>query len=231
MTRSTDITTHLTDRSRADLRSCSIISTDQTRDTQFSCKNTLSQNNSSMQKSSGDQDNHFTYFAYGISMRPDDPKVEIPRYNIWDSPIEWSRSMIQNNPRPLYVDVSSRPSVLVVDQDIKSNHLSNSSLTSDSSTSESSSPDSSISESNGSDPDSSDDSGGDCREYQIPCMEIIKPYRSLELTPSYFASGCICGHNIEYRGMFCDERKRKHVQNRITIHPKTPPITVILNNL
>ena len=76
-------------------------------------------------------------------------------------------------------------------------------------------------------PTTSDSSGSDDSSGDSPSTEPIKSYKKLNLGPSIFENGCICGHNVEIRNTFHDSR-RKH---GTTIQPKIPPIPVILNHI
>jgi len=54
-------------------------------------------------------------------------------------------------------------------------------------------------------------------------------HRRLELAPSCFLNGCICGHDIEFRDMVYDTRKRRNTRCQgVTIKPKTQPVSVSL---
>ena len=80
--------------------------------------------------------------------------------------------------------------------------------------------------SSGSDPmscDSSDDSHSD--KSSVPTMELISSHKRLNLTPSCFINGCVCGHNFEFRDMVHENRSRRLIHGcGITIRPKVPPI-------
>jgi hypothetical protein len=63
----------------------------------------------------------------------------------------------------------------------------------------------------------------------LPIMTLISPYRHLEMSPSYFLNGCVCGHNFEFRDMVYESRKRKYPKSLgVTIRPKTIPISAKL---
>lgn len=63
----------------------------------------------------------------------------------------------------------------------------------------------------------------------LPSMELISPHKRLDLPPSYFPSGCICGHMFDYRDVIYESRKRRHIRvPGITIHPKTPVVHIRL---
>jgi hypothetical protein len=54
-------------------------------------------------------------------------------------------------------------------------------------------------------------------------------YTRMNLTPSGFTNGCVCGHHVEFRDFFCDVRKRRNTRcPGVTIRPKTLPIMVKL---
>ena len=55
----------------------------------------------------------------------------------------------------------------------------------------------------------------------------IVNHKRLQLTPTLFANGCICGHHVEYRDTFCETRKKRNLKPLgVTIRPKTSPIVV-----
>lgn len=54
-------------------------------------------------------------------------------------------------------------------------------------------------------------------------------HRRLDLSPSRFSHGCVCGHNVEIRDVIYDLRNRRNTRcPGITIRPKTPPIAISL---
>jgi hypothetical protein len=55
--------------------------------------------------------------------------------------------------------------------------------------------------------------------------------KQLNLEPSCFLNGCVCGHHLDIRDMVYDTRKRKINRcSGVTIRPKTPPILVRLKH-
>lgn len=76
---------------------------------------------------------------------------------------------------------------------------------------------------------SSDADDVDASEYVPPCMVQIYKHKRLQLTPSAFSHGCICGHHVQYRDMVYETRKRRYPKSMgITIRPKTPALTIAL---
>lgn len=164
----------------------------------------------------------FTYFAYGITAEANKrSNICQKSYNIWDSPLDG-----------LYVNLSSHKPDLNNIEHNNSNKFDSSNLINDkcnncnslsnSSNSLSEKSNTSSGESNSSFYNSSDGSGDDSNVN-------IRSEKKLGLAPSFFSNGCICGHNIEYRGTVCDIKTRKHIRNGVTIRPKNPPISVFLN--
>lgn len=63
--------------------------------------------------------------------------------------------------------------------------------------------------------------------YQIPRKE--ETHKCVNLAPSLFLNGCICGHNIEFRDAVYETRKRKPMRvTGVTIRPKVAPIAAKL---
>lgn len=52
--------------------------------------------------------------------------------------------------------------------------------------------------------------------------------RKLDLLPSCFENGCICGHNIEFRDLVETQKRKNTRRPGVTIRPKTPPIAIKL---
>lgn len=94
--------------------------------------------------------------------------------------------------------------------------------------------DTSSDDSPGSTPSPTDSSREDsCVEgdFSIPTMENIVTFKRLNLTPSGFTNGCICGHHVEFRDMVYETRKRRNTRcPGVTIRPKTPPIIIKLRS-
>ena len=68
--------------------------------------------------------------------------------------------------------------------------------------------------------------------YTLPYMVPIHKHKRLNIGPSCFHNGCICGHNIEYRDMVYETRKHRNIKVLgVTIRPKTPAINVRLRKL
>ncbi len=53
------------------------------------------------------------------------------------------------------------------------------------------------------------------------------PQKQLKLSPSCILKGCVCGHQVIYRDMVYESRK-KRISQGVTIRPKIPPIKVKL---
>ena len=51
--------------------------------------------------------------------------------------------------------------------------------------------------------------------------------KQLDLPPSRFFHGCVCGHHVEIRDLICDQRKRPF-RHGVTIKPKTQAIGIKL---
>jgi hypothetical protein len=173
----------------------------------------------------------FTYFTYGTLTPLIFTKyTEFPKYDIWNTPI-FNHQEILND---------MNDSLTVSDCSLSSSPESTPDISSESSPSTSSDDifiDSSESPpSTSSDDifiDSSDSSDSDNSELlALPTMEPIVPYRRLNLTPSCFLNGCICGHKFEFRDMAYESRKRRNIRsNGVTIRPKTPPINAKLRRI
>lgn len=65
-------------------------------------------------------------------------------------------------------------------------------------------------------------------DFSLPSMEAIVPRRRLDLPPSCFQSGCICGHQFEFRDMVYISRKKNTRSPGVTIRPRVAPITARL---
>lgn len=67
---------------------------------------------------------------------------------------------------------------------------------------------------------------------RLPSMELIVPHKRLDLSPSCFLNGCVCGHHFEFRDMAYESRKRRNIKSSgVTIRPKTPPIKAKLRQV
>lgn len=193
----------------------------------------------------------FTYFA--LDKYPSNSKLEGPKYNIWNSPILYpdqfnsfatdvnlkhsSNNLSRDFPLRDSTDYSTPTST----DSYNSGPDSSRNSTSNSPMEESSSPlskslsspissneydDSSPPSSNDDPSDSSYDSGSDGL---LPSMELIVPYKRLDLAPSCFLNGCVCGHHFEFRDMAYESRKHRNPRsNGVTIRPKTQPISAKL---
>ena len=52
-------------------------------------------------------------------------------------------------------------------------------------------------------------------------------HKRIQVAPSLFLNGCVCGHHVNFRDVIHDPRKRKNTRRPgITIRPKTPPISI-----
>lgn len=55
--------------------------------------------------------------------------------------------------------------------------------------------------------------------------------KKVDLNPSGFVQGCICGHDIEIRDIIYDNRKRRNMRcPGVTIKPKTSPVRLNLRD-
>lgn len=189
----------------------------------------------------------FTYFAFDKC--PSNSKLEVPKYNIWNTAI-----LCPDPFHPFASDIyssdmnlkhSSNNQSCDAPQSDSTGYATSTSTdslrnsTSHSPMEESSSPlskslSSSISSNEydslppSSNDDASDsyDSGSDSL---LPSMEVIIPYKRLDLAPSCFLNGCVCGHHFEFRDMAYESRKRRNSgSSGVTIRPKTPPISAKL---
>jgi hypothetical protein len=62
-------------------------------------------------------------------------------------------------------------------------------------------------------------------DFNLPTMEIIVAHKRINIGPSCFVYGCVCGHNVEFRPMTYETKKyRTNNRSGITIKPKTSPI-------
>lgn len=68
-------------------------------------------------------------------------------------------------------------------------------------------------------------------ELPLPSMELIAPHRRLNLPPSCFPNGCICGHQFEYRDAVYIHRRRNTRVTGLTIRPKVVPIAAKLRRI
>ena len=59
--------------------------------------------------------------------------------------------------------------------------------------------------------------------YSFPILERITPHKSINLTPSPFVHGCVCGHRYKYRNVTYN----KHTGT--TLKPKVNPVAITLN--
>lgn len=60
----------------------------------------------------------------------------------------------------------------------------------------------------------------------------ISTHKYLTLAPSCFINGCICGHDLEFRDMAYESRKRRHPKSSgVTIRPKTSPLSIKLKHI
>ena len=85
----------------------------------------------------------------------------------------------------------------------------------------------SSSDSSGSSPSPTDSDDSPTEEYSKRFTLLLQ--KKLNLSPSCFRYGCVCGHHIEFRDIITDTRKRKRlIRPGVTIRPKTPPIVVSL---
>lgn len=74
---------------------------------------------------------------------------------------------------------------------------------------------------------SSCNSDGDKQLYKIPAIEDT--YKCVDLTPSSFIHGCVCGHDVEYRDAVYENRRRKRGGLAgLTFKPKVAPIAAKL---
>lgn len=65
----------------------------------------------------------------------------------------------------------------------------------------------------------------------LPSMENIFPHKRLNLPPSCFAGGCVCGHQFEHRDVYYERRKLKLLRSPgITIRPKCAPVNIKLRS-
>ena len=61
----------------------------------------------------------------------------------------------------------------------------------------------------------------------IDLINKLRRQKRLNVAPSCFTHGCVCGHNIEFRDMAYETRKRRIVRSSgVTIKPKIEPISV-----
>lgn len=62
-----------------------------------------------------------------------------------------------------------------------------------------------------------------------PDPEEPRSKKRLNLAPSCFTNGCVCGHHIEFRDVIVDQRKRRNTRcPGVTIRPKAPFISIKL---
>lgn len=87
-----------------------------------------------------------------------------------------------------------------------------------------------LEDSSSSTPELSSDDSSDCQV--LPTMENITPYKRVGLPATCFVNGCICGHQFEYRDVFYDSRKRRHIRSPgITIKVQSTPVPVSLRSI
>jgi hypothetical protein len=56
-------------------------------------------------------------------------------------------------------------------------------------------------------------------------------HKHLNIPPSCFTHGCVCGHNFEFRDMAYEIRKRtSNRSSGVTIKPKIKPVTIKLKD-
>ena len=75
----------------------------------------------------------------------------------------------------------------------------------------------------------SDDSYGETNntKYIPPCMTYFSKHKRLQLTPSPFYHGCICGHHIEHRDTVHETRKRRVPKSMgVTVRPRIRPLNI-----
>lgn len=173
----------------------------------------------------------FTYFAFDkYPVNATHSKLELPKYNIWTTPVlhpDYLNSLIysDNSPYDVYDTGSSKNLTSGTSSDYSSSPKTDAESSPESSSISSSDYDNDSSPSPSSN-DSSYDSGSDT---MLPSMELIVPYKRLDLAPSCFLNGCVCGHHFEFRDMAYESRRRRNPRsNGVTIRPKTPPISAKL---
>ena len=146
-------------------------------------------------------------------------RAECPKYNIWNTPMFYLNTSASDIP-----ECSSSFS----DSNNNSNSDENLLSTPLNSETPSSNDDMSISPLS-----SNDETNADLfQDYEnriLPSMELIVPHKRLDVSPSCFLNGCVCGHHFEFRDMAYESRKRRNTRSSgVTIRPKIPPITAKL---
>lgn len=134
--------------------------------------------------------------------------TEMAQCDFWRTPIFVETSPTLSDDTPMLSDELSTPSPTSSDSDGSSLYIS--------------------SDSDNASPEISDDSD-DSHNSSIPRLEFILPHKRLNLAPSCFTHGCVCGHGFEFRDMAYESRKRRN--NRapgVTIRPKVAPIAAKL---
>lgn len=136
-------------------------------------------------------------------------------YDLWNTPVSDLHNTLRIKMRESLQEYSSESSPSNEDLEFTS-ELSSPSNEDSEFTSELSSP-------------SNEDSDEQLVSLPLPSMELISPHKRLDLPPSYFPSGCICGHMFDYRDAIYESRKRRPIRvPGITIRPKTPVVHVRL---
>jgi len=149
----------------------------------------------------------FTYFSNGDGAMNENDMNKVSRYDIWKN------YLIFNNEDDTNLASSSGNGGQLVLDDIESTG-------------------SSFSDPNSNDSIELDETRDKNINYTLPYMVPINKHKRLNIGPSCFHSGCICGHNIEYRDMVYETRKHRNIKVLgVTIRPKTPAINIGLRKL
>lgn len=61
-----------------------------------------------------------------------------------------------------------------------------------------------------------------------PCTTSLYCTKQLSLNPTLYPHGCKCGHNIKYRDLVFNNRRKNSKYWGVTIRPKIRPINITL---
>lgn len=70
-----------------------------------------------------------------------------------------------------------------------------------------------------------------CIEGPTSSEILLCPYKRVNLDPSYFRHGCICGHNFKFRDIALPHRNKKYQRpTEVTIRPTSPIVPIKLRS-